>query len=109
MSTTENLSKESFKVIPEPQASETLRDRTYLIESNLNDLSPIETVVENIHDRSSNDDLNSLLANDKKLFMRQSVVLRNIAETWPPECFKMLYTWILKVKMIRIVDLNTIL
>ncbi|GFQ97641.1 INCENP_ARK-bind domain-containing protein [Trichonephila clavata] len=85
MSTTENLSKESFKVIPEPQASETLRDRTYLIESNLNDLSPIETVVENIHDRSSNDDLNSLLANDKKLFMRQSVVLRNIAETWPPE------------------------
>ncbi|GFY79347.1 INCENP_ARK-bind domain-containing protein [Trichonephila inaurata madagascariensis] len=82
INTTEKSSKGSLKVISAPQASETARDRTYLIESNLNDLS---NVTEDVHDRSNNDDLNSLLAHDKKLFMRQSVVLTNIAETWPSE------------------------
>ncbi|GFW91713.1 INCENP_ARK-bind domain-containing protein [Trichonephila clavipes] len=82
INTTEKSSKGSLKVISAPQASEIARDRTYLIESNLNDLS---NVIKDVHDRSNNDDLNSLLAHDKKLFMRQSVVLTNIAETWPSE------------------------
>ncbi|GBM19629.1 hypothetical protein AVEN_107301-1 [Araneus ventricosus] len=69
----------------EPQSLQTGLNRTYLVE-NLKDISPIEPA-ENTKDRSSGEGLNySLLYNsayDKKFFMRQSVVLTDIAQLMP--------------------------
>ncbi|GFT65034.1 INCENP_ARK-bind domain-containing protein [Nephila pilipes] len=71
----EKRSGESHEIVSVPQASETMQDRTYLIKN-----SPNESVVKNTNDPSSNDDSNSSVTYDKKIFMRQSVVLTDVTQ-----------------------------
>ncbi|GIY12904.1 INCENP_ARK-bind domain-containing protein [Caerostris darwini] len=91
----QNLGKNKVsKISPENQIFESSPNaaqlsRTYSIENKLKDLSPIEPINENQQERSSSENLNfSHVYNhvhDKKLFLRQSVVLIDIAQDLPTE------------------------